>query len=144
MVLAGARMSSDGWVAVGAGIGIFLIGFIPWAIWRCSDDYRRSRARRMLEYISDGRPAGCKCPPNPGTNALPCDNKHIGSKRCPLTVPHITTDNAEELAAINARLDQLDLALQLLAPETETETKASPPGTSWVKTGGGDGTVPEQ
>lgn len=76
---------------------------------------RPAKARRLalelLPLLTDGRPQGCKCPPNPGVNALPCDNKHHSSRRCPLT-PKVDTN---ELASIRDRLTDIELALALVA-----------------------------
>lgn len=42
----------------------------------------RRLAREIVPLLTDGRPPGCTCPPDPGYNRLPSDNRHHGSKRC--------------------------------------------------------------
>lgn len=125
----------DQTAALVLGIIVFCFLILAPSLWSTREDRRRARARRLMSYMEDGRPRGCKCPPNPGMNAMPCDNTHIGSQRCPLTVPTITTSNAEELAALTARVDQLSLALKLLHPEHDETCRHEPPDTSWVQTG---------
>lgn len=96
-------------------------------------DRRRDKARKLLTLMSDGRPQGCKCPPNPGMNSLPCDNSHIGSKRCPLTTePPAGTPS--QLATINERLDEMDTALEIIgdklglsAPQPPMRPQERPP-----------------
>lgn len=73
-----------------------------------TDDNRRRKAQKLERYFTDGRPQGCTCPPNPG---LPCDNRHIGSKRCKLTPPPAS---AEDIVVLTKRVDDLTLALSLL------------------------------
>lgn len=68
-----------------------------------TDDNRRRKARKLERYFTDGRPQGCTCPPNPGMNTLPCDNK--------LTPPPAS---AEDIAVLTKRVDDLTLALSLL------------------------------
>jgi hypothetical protein len=86
----------------------------PFVIWFFSDARKRGMAKQVAALLADGRPRGCKCPPNPGSNALPSDNSHINSPRCPLTRGEAASD---ALAEVHKRLDDLEIALQVLAPK---------------------------
>lgn len=98
-------MNAFGWY--GACLIALLLSAPIW--FRLFIDRGRNLAREVAALLVDGRPRGCKCPPNPGMNALPSDNKHINSPRCPLTTP-------DELVELRRKVADLELALSVLAP----------------------------
>lgn len=92
---------------------IAVMAVTPVVVYFYSPERKRSMARKVAALLADGRPRGCKCPPNPGVNSLPSDNTHIASPRCPLTRGEAASD---ALVEVNKRIDDLEIALQVLAP----------------------------